>query len=114
MDVWVRPSPDNARRVHAALVAFGAPADRLSSTDFTQPDIVVQIGVPPLRIDILTSISGVQFEAAWAARQNLVLEGIVVPVLSRQHLLANKRASGRAKDLLDLKWLEGDGEEADH
>ena len=104
--LWVRPSPENARRVHGALLAFGAPNDRFSIQDFVQPDMVVQLGVPPARIDILTSISGVDFTAAWNARQSIDLDGITVPALCLAHMTANKRASGRDQDMLDLKWIE--------
>ena len=106
LDLWVRATPDNAARVHRALLAFGAPADRFSVQDFTEPDSVIQIGVPPFRLDVLTSISGVEFAEAWAARIVLRLDGIELPVLSREHLIANKRAADRPKDRLDLKWLE--------
>ena len=109
IDLWVRPTPDNAARVHRALLAFGAPAEQFSVEDFTKPDSVVQLGVPPLRIDILTTLSGVEFSEAWSARLTVVLDGIHVPVMSRAHLVANKRAAKRPKDQLDLRWLEEGG-----
>jgi hypothetical protein len=108
LDIWVRVSPENARRIHAALLAFGAPADRVSREDFLRRDTVVQIGVEPVRVDILTSISGVDFDAAWRSRMSVTIAGVSIPVLDRQHLIENKRASGRDKDRLDLEWLEGD------
>ena len=77
--------------------------------DFTTPDIVYQIGVAPQRIDILTSISGVEFGAAWNNRILANLDGISTPVLGRQELLQNKVASGRPKDLLDVRFLESEG-----
>ena len=107
LDVWVRPTPENARRVHGALTDFGAPADRFTLQDFTQSDVVVQLGVPPVRIDILTSISGVRFEDAWKNRMTVTLDGVEVSILGREQLIANKRASGREKDRMDLDWLEG-------
>lgn len=109
LDVWVRPTPENARRVHGALTTFGAPADRFTLQDLTQPDVVVQLGVPPVRIDVLTSISGVQFEDAWKQRMIVTLDGLEVPILGREQLIANKRASGRERDRMDLEWLEGRG-----
>lgn len=112
LDLWVRATPENAGRVYQALLAFGAPADRFRAEDFTLPDTVVQIGIPPLRVDILTAISGVEFAAAWEARTVLQLDGIELPVLSRQHLIANKRAADRPKDRLDLRWLEAGEPEA--
>lgn len=112
IDLWVRSTPENAARVHGALVAFGAPADQFGVEDFIRADSVVQLGVPPLRIDILTGITGVEFSAAWETRMMLELEGIAVPVLSRAHLIANKRAADRPKDRLDLRWLEGETPES--
>jgi hypothetical protein len=106
IDLWVRPTSENAARVHRALLAFGAPAGQISVEDFTKPDSVVQLGVPPIRIDILTAISGVEFPGAWEARTVVVLDGVEVPVLSRTYLVANKRAADRPKDRLDLRWLE--------
>ena len=82
------------------------PRSSTSVDDLTQSDTVFQIGLPPARIDILTGISGVRFEDAWARRTTIVLEGIQVPVLSRDDFIANKRASGRPKDLLDLALIE--------
>jgi hypothetical protein len=74
--------------------------------DFHAPDVVFQIGVEPNRIDILTSISGVEFDEAWSQRQHRALGGMNVPVLSKPHLLANKLASGRPKDIGDAGWLK--------
>jgi hypothetical protein len=106
IDLWVRPTAENAARVHRALLAFGAPAEQVSAEDFTRPDAVVQLGVPPLRVDILTAISGVEFTLAWEGRETIHLEGLALPVLSRALMIANKRASDRPKDKLDLEWLE--------
>lgn len=107
LDVWVRPTLENARRVKAALLRFGAPADRFSIDDLQQPDLVIQIGLPPVRVDVLTGISGVSFEDAWPGRVLLEIGDLRVPVLGKPHLIRNKRASGRDQDLVDLKWLEG-------
>ena len=71
---------------------------------------MIQLGVPPLRLDILTSISGVEFAEAWSARSTIDMDGIPLPVLSRAHLIQNKRATGRPRDQLDLRWLEGEPE----
>lgn len=106
LDLWVRRSEENAVRVHHALVSFGAPADHFQVEDFLKPESVVQVGIPPLRVDVITSVSGIEFDEAWAERQILSLDGVEVPVLSRKHLIANKRATGRPKDALDVKWLE--------
>ena len=111
LDIWIGADEDNAARVYQALSAFGAPLDDLAITpaDFTRPDVVTQFGLPPLRVDILTSVSGLDFESAWKARVHGEIEGIRVPILDRGSFIANKRASGRKKDLADLELL-GDPE----
>jgi hypothetical protein len=106
LDVWVRPSPENAPRVYRALASFGAPLSEVTPTDFSEPGIVFQIGVPPVRIDVTTVIDGVAFEDAWLARVTTRFEGQPVGVLSREHLIANKKAVGRPQDLVDVEHLE--------
>ena len=107
IDLWVKPDPKNAGRVIVALIRFGAPIEQLEDGDFSQPDIVFQIGIAPRRIDILTSISGVMgFEEAWQERMDVEIEEISVPVLSRRHLIENKRSTRRPQDLADVAWLE--------
>ncbi|MGH7288780.1 MAG: nucleotidyl transferase AbiEii/AbiGii toxin family protein [Myxococcota bacterium] len=108
MDLWVRPSTENAARALAALRRFGAPLGELSEADLTRPGTVFQIGVAPRRIDFLTSIDGVEFEPAWRNRVTTVLADLEVPVLSREDFVTNKRAVGRPKDLADVAWLEGE------
>jgi hypothetical protein len=107
LDVWIAADPVNADRVWSALLRFGAPvaAVGVSREDLTRPDLVVQIGLPPRRIDILTSISGVGFDEAWTARVTHEVGGIRVPFLGRADLVRNKRASGRTKDQADLEAL---------
>ncbi len=106
LDLWVRASPENAARVWQALVSFGAPLDDLRQEDLTTPGIVYQIGIAPNRIDILTSITAVSFDEAWPARVNAKIGGRTIPVLGREQLLANKRATGRLRDLADVEALE--------
>ena len=110
IDLWVRCSRENAERVYRSLARFGAPLSQVSVGDFTEPNLIFQIGLVPRRVDVLTSISGVEFEEAWLERKQLVLEGIAIPVLSRRLLIKNKRATGRAKDEIDARWLEGNAE----
>ena len=105
LDIWVNATEDNAARVIAALKAFGAPLTDLTVDDLTKPDTVFQIGVVPSRVEILSAVSGVRFADAWPRRVVLMIEGIEVPVLSRSDLIANKRASGRPQDLLDVQLL---------
>jgi hypothetical protein len=112
IDLWVRPSPANAARVWRAIERFGAPLFDLTREDLATPDMMVQIGVAPRRIDIITSIDGVHFDEAWAERRIIDLEGRLFATLSRAHLLKNKQAAGRPKDLADAAWLEA-GPDAD-
>ena len=106
LDVWVRPEAANAKRVIEALRVFGAPLQDLKETDLTRPGTVFQIGVAPLRIDVLTSIDDVAFDEAWADRMTAKFVDLSVPVLSAKHLIKNKRAVGRTQDLADLECLE--------
>jgi predicted nucleotidyltransferase len=105
IDFWIRRTPENAERTLRALAAFGAPVEEISVSELTTPDLVIQFGVEPNRIDILTSIDGVEFEAAWPRRTEVVIDGVGVPLLGLAELIANKRASGRPKDRQDLVVL---------
>ena len=108
LDLWVRPTRANAAAVWKALARFGAPLGDLSEADLCAPEVVFQIGQPPCRVDILTSIDGVAFEEAWPRRRRIDIDGLDVPVLGREDLLKNKRASGRPQDLADVAWLESE------
>jgi hypothetical protein len=110
IDLWVATTGENPRRVRRALIRFGAPVESLTEDDLRRPDLIFQVGVAPQRIDVLTSIDGVEFADAWADRIVADLGGIAVPVLSREHLIRNKRASGRPQDLADLARLEAGSE----
>lgn len=109
LDIWVGPSAANAARVRDALVRFGAPLEDLTIEDLATPDTVFQIGLPPARIDLLTSISGVSFEEAWPRRVTVRIEGFGIPVLGREDFLRNKRAVGRPKDMADIAMMEEQG-----
>ena len=108
LDVLVRPTAENAELVWRALLRFGAPlqAHGLKPVDFAKPEVVYQMGLPPRRIDLLTSISGVSFETAWSHRVERAVAGLRLAFISRADLLANKRAAARPKDLLDVELLE--------
>lgn len=108
LDIWVRPSSDNADKVWAALARFGAPLSALKKQDLTTPGIVFQIGVEPVRIDILTAIDGVDFDGAWTRRIVVDVDGQSVPLLGKDDLIRNKRAAGRPQDLADVAALEQD------
>ena len=106
VDVWIATSSDNARRVLSALGAFGFGAHTRASLDLlTKPGNVVRMGIPPLRIEIQTEISGIQFEECCARRVVKELDGVSVPIISLDDLKRNKRAAGRHKDLADLENL---------
>ena len=108
LDVWVDPASDNAERVWQALLEFGAPVAALpvSQRDLEIPGQVVQMGVPPQRIDILTGVTGVEFETAWRDRVTHRVDTLDLPFIGREALLQNKRATGRTKDLADVEVLE--------
>ena len=108
LDIWVQPSAQNAARVFRALANFGVPLDDLSESELAEEGLVFQIGVPPIRIDIMTSITGVQFGDAWASKDKSNYGDVPVWILSRRHLIANKRATGRTQDMADLESLQGD------
>jgi hypothetical protein len=105
LDIWVALDPANAQRIVAALRQFGFDVPELSPDLFLQESSMVRMGVPPLRIEITTAISGVRFDECYGARVVDRLDGIEVPLLSLEDLKVNKRASGRAKDLNDLEHL---------
>jgi hypothetical protein len=108
IDILVRPSAPNAARVMSALASFGVPtgAHGVSARDFTERGSVYQIGLPPRRIDLLTEISGVDFERARASQVVVRVAGLELPFLGRDALIANKRAAARPKDLVDADELE--------
>ena len=105
LDVWVDPTRENAANVVSALERFGAPTTEVSAEDFSRPGIVFQMGLPPLRIDVLTELSGLTFEEAWATRTEASFGPITVDVIGREAFIKNKRATGRARDLGDIEAL---------
>jgi hypothetical protein len=106
LDVWVRPSKVNADKIMEALRAFGAPLEELSTDDLSKPGTVFQIGIDPLRIDLLTSIDGVEFDEAWMDRFPTNFAEVPTFIISRHHLIANKKAARRLQDLADVERLE--------
>jgi len=105
MDVWVGPGTANAAKVAAAVRDFDPDIPDASEGLLASPDTVTQVGCPPLRIDLLTDLTGLTFDECYAARVVGVLDGVEVPIISLAHLKANKRAAGRRKDLADLDHL---------
>ena len=106
LDIWVRPSEANAERVWKALLRFGAPLSGYHVEDFVAPDTVFRMGLPPSQVDLLTTISGVEFDAAWTSRIRGEVEGVEIYVIGIEDQIRNKRAAGRPKDLLDADWLQ--------
>lgn len=106
LDLWIRPSAENLERVRRALIAFGAPELLLSQLDGASLDDVLWMGVPPVRIDLLKGIPGGDFDRAWTTRVTADWDGVEVQLVSRVELIALKRASGRAQDLVDAEKLE--------
>lgn len=106
IDIWIWPSPSNAEAVLRALRRFGAPVDELTGEDLQKDDTIFQIGVAPRRIDIITSVSGLQFEETRARSITVDIDGIDVHVPSLDDLILNKKRSGRTRDLADAEALE--------
>ena len=105
LDLWISADATNAQAVYRALREFGAPLAELTEADFAQEGYFYQMGVPPVRVDILMGIPGVIFTEAWPRREEVDFDGLLVPFISRQDLIAAKRASGRPQDLLDVAQL---------
>jgi hypothetical protein len=106
MDLWVRPSDENGKRVLAALAAFGTPLDDFDPSRFVDPAMLIVLGRDPFRVDLLTHIPGVDFDAAWARRGSVTLDGVQIPLIDRDDLIANKKTVGRLQDLADVEALE--------
>jgi hypothetical protein len=105
LDIFIRPAPGNARRVLEALADFGFRFPNLTADDFQKPDNVVQLGVPPVRVDLVTSITGVSWEEAEAHKVSGTFSDVPVHYIGREEFIANKRATGRKKDLADVEAL---------
>jgi hypothetical protein len=106
MDIWVEPMEENAKRVYAALVEFGAPLADLTVHDLTQPHVVFQFGMAPARVDVMTTIDAVPFSEAWQNRVETHLSGIPISVISLADLIRNKETASRDTDRLHLKRLQ--------
>jgi predicted nucleotidyltransferase len=105
LDIWVAATPSNAEKIDAAVREFGFDVPELSRELFLEKDRVIRMGEPPIRIEILTSLSGVNFSDCYAEREVADVEGLQLNVIDLEHLKANKRAAGRYQDLSDLEHL---------
>lgn len=106
IDLWVRDTPENLRRVHAALGKFGAPEAVLDAVSRGRSDEIVWFGVSPSRVDLLRHIDGGEFEAAYPRREQANWDGVAVSIVGLEELISAKRAVGREQDRLDLIALE--------
>jgi predicted nucleotidyltransferase len=105
IDIWIDRSRNNANKITAALQQFGFASLELNVEDFLEPDQVVQLGHPPNRIDLLTSLTGVSFDTCYDNRIVVNVEGLEINFINLENLRANKRATGRYQDLADLENL---------
>ena len=108
LDIWVDVTPDNASRVFRALADFGAPMKSVTVDDFTNPELVFQIGIEPHRIDIMMHVKGLEFSQAWANRVEATFEDVAILLVSKEDLLISKTAAGRPQDLIDAAQLKVD------
>jgi hypothetical protein len=106
LDIWVDSTTENAAQIIKALQQFGFGSLDLKESDFTTPDQVVQLGYPPNRIDLLTSLSGVEFSECYASRVVEEIDGVPVSFIDLENLKKNKKATGRHQDLADVENLE--------
>ena len=105
LDLWVGTETRNSSAVYKALREFGAPLSGLTEDDFSTAGYFYQMGVPPVRVDVLMGIPGLEFETAWKHRVEVDFDGILIPFISREDLLTVKQASGRPQDLVDIRNL---------
>jgi len=108
MDILVRPTPGNAELVLTAVGDFGFPIDALSAAHIVDPRCVVQMGIPPVQVHLMSAIDGVTWEQVWDGHEVAVLGGQPIPFIGREAFLQNKRTAGRAKDLADIEALGGE------
>ena len=106
IDIFVKPNPENAAVIIKTLKKFGAPLENISQNDFSKPGIILQIGVAPRRIDLITKIDGLTYDEASAGKETIEIEGLLIPVISKQNLIINKLATGRTKDKIDADNLK--------
>ena len=105
LDIWISVDKDNAASVFKALKEFGAPLAEMTEADFAEEGYFYQMGRPPMRVDIFMGIPGIAFEHAWSQRVEVDFDGLVVKFISREDLIAAKKASGRPQDLIDAELL---------
>ena len=110
LDVYVKPDPENASRIMEVLEELGFGAVGLKQEDFHVPEQIIQLGVPPVRIDIITSISGVTWDEALSGSVGVTFGGVPTRILGRREFIINKKAVGRSRDLADVEAIGGDSD----
>ena len=113
LDLWISADKDNAAAVYKALKEFGAPLVGLTEADFAEEGYFYQMGIPPIRVDILMGIPGLEFDSAWQHRVEVDFDDLVVRFVSREDLIQAKRASGRPQDLIDADLLSLSSDESE-
>jgi predicted nucleotidyltransferase len=106
LDIWIESSLENGKIILSVLKEFGFPVDSIPLEIFEKEDQIIRMGVPPIRIEVITSIDGVEFHECYSKHEEMVISGVSIPVISLDDLKKNKKASGRHKDLDDLENLE--------
>ena len=106
LDIWLNPSPENAKKILATVNEFGFSSFKLTEADFVKEGNVIQLGYPPLRIDLLTSIDGVTFQECFENRKEVDMEGVIVNFIGYWDLIKNKKETGRPKDIDDIEHLK--------
>ena len=106
LDLWIAPQRANAERAHRSLARFGAPLGDVTIEDLVDPALVYQLGIEPVRIDVMSFVSGLDFDSAWERRDKMVYGGVEVPVLSIEDTSRAKKAAGRPKDLIQASELD--------
>ncbi|MCK4506715.1 MAG: nucleotidyltransferase [Candidatus Aegiribacteria sp.] len=107
IDIYVKPDFENASKLYKTLDEFGTPLENVSQDDFAEPGIILQIGVAPRRIDIITTIDGMTYNEASEGKEIIEIEDLLIPVISRENLIINKMSTGREKDEIDARNLKG-------
>lgn len=110
IDIWIRVDEENAKKIVKALNDFGLASLGYKADDFLDWNLIIQLGVPPIRIDIMMSLSGVEFEEAFSGRGVIESKGIKINYINKEHFIKNKKASGRIKDLADIESLMQTGD----
>lgn len=105
LDIWVEASSFNSQKIYTSISAFGAPLFNITKETFAQKEIIFQIGVSPRRIDIITSIDGIEFKDAYKTKEIIEIENLKIPFISKRDLIKNKQSTGRERDKIDVKYL---------